>query len=357
MKGRRITAIIAAAIVTALCMSGCADSFDCTFYETTGNTNPFFVKTQGDCFYIPDYSEHPGIWEYDTKALTVTKVIDYEQVTDTALNIHNSGVPATNYGVIPAGFIMMSQEGAKNRDCYDGDISYSTVYYLNFAGEVKHTVRIKQYNENNTDIKNGEPLINEDTYAAFDDFSNFYAHKGYIYGYDYERRPIRLDPLTGTRQTVYDKSCSDYVGIYDNYIYVQGDDGIVRISESNLSVDKTISDTSSLATSSCQVCSDDIIIGYSSTDGQVVIKLGEYVKNVPEYIDDVTYADGSFYYISENSLYKTSDIEAKGEKTADGYSGIHNASEKWLILTNEDISEESMAVFDIEKQKILIFNK
>lgn len=246
-------------------------------------------------------------------------------------------------------------EGAKNRDCYDGDISYSTVYYLNFAGEVKHTVRIKQYNENNTDIKNGEPLINEDTYAAFDDFSNFYAHKGYIYGYDYERRPIRLDPLTGIRQTVYDKSYSDYVGIYDNYIYVQGDDGIVRISESDLSVDKTISDTSSLAVPSCQVCSDDIIIGYSSTDGQVVIKLGEYVKNVPEYIDDVTYADGSFYYISENSLYKTSDIEAKGEKTADGYSGIHNASEKWLILTN--ISEESMAVFDIEKQKILIFNK
>lgn len=145
------------------------------------------------------------------------------------------------------------------------------------------------------------------------------------------------------------------MGIYDNYIYVQGDDGIVRISESDLSVDKTISDTSSLAVPSCQVCSDDIIIGYSSTDGQVVIKLGEYVKNVPEYIDDVTYADGSFYYISENSLYKTSDIEAKGEKTADGYSGIHNASEKWLILTN--ISEESMAVFDIEKQKILIFNK
>ena len=64
MKERRITAIIAAAIVTALCMSGCADSIDCTFYETTGNTNPFFVKTQGDCFYIPDYSEHPGIWEY-----------------------------------------------------------------------------------------------------------------------------------------------------------------------------------------------------------------------------------------------------------------------------------------------------
>ena len=354
MKIKKLTAIFT--VILSATISGCStNESDLQFYDADIIRNSLKPNCcyYDSCFYALS-DDMKGIIEYDVKSETVTRAVEFSKYDA----FDSDSIPPF-FSVIPSGFIVLSYNGAKDYEYYDGDEIkdtvplYSTVHYLNFKGD-----EVAKY-----DIIKG--TINEDMSTETDSlFSCF--DRGYIYGCYNNTSLMRIDPLTGKREILGDGT--DILGISKDGIVAidHTTDEITLYDRDDITKTQKMSylkdENSNIGTNELfpngtviyeTVVTDETAMT-SKVTGLYYFRFGEQPEEIPQLsliadeISMIMSLSDSWYYVKDDVLYAIPSGVEESIKIADNvkWENIYAYNDDYILFNKTDTSADICVVAD-----------